>query len=324
MYNFNKKRLFSVLISPLLFNGFLFGMDEVNTESMYEEQLKRHKAEMFEKKKLNAKPILEKLGIKDNEYEILGSGAYGMVIKPKNSDYVWKLTYATIKNNLGIDEISNTTIYERFHPQYSASLLKNEKHTNVCGIIDVETFEVEGKKRYSGEDDKPYNCAIKMQYVDGKTLGEYIKEKSKTDKKFTVSGLYTLIYRVCDVLEKFRDHRLIYSDVKEENIMIDKKTNDFVIIDGDSATTPKVTRKNSIGASEREKQNMDLIALIEMAMRLVRGSIVNDKNQFDLLDFEENDIAKVEEHFNSIYEKIQNSKINNVDDFKTALLKVNR
>ena len=172
--------------------------------------------------------------------------------------------------------------------------MKGKENNNVSNIISFENNKItKGEKKYSGGNPyQPYDLAIKMQFVKGDTLCKYIKQRKENGNKYKISELYNLIYRICSVLREFREEGLIYSDIKEENIMIDKDGG-FTIIDVDSATTPKVTRKNSTeGATNGEKENMDLIALIKMALRIVRGSKnKSQKYQFDLLDFENNDIG---------------------------------
>ena len=93
--------------------------------------------ERFEEiKKSKLKPVFEKLEIKDEDYEIIGKGTYGMVIKLKgNDDFAWKFTYVTIKNT---ENLYNQN--ECFKPEETSLLLKDKKIDNVCEILDVIDF----------------------------------------------------------------------------------------------------------------------------------------------------------------------------------------
>ena len=347
MYNFNKRKLLSILISPLMFNGFLFGMEYENKENIdssnseerpekkhkkkYEKKRKTKHVEEFEKKfkerleeikKSKITPILKKLNIEDDAYEVLGSGAYGTVIKLKgNDDFAWKFTYSTIKNT---ENFYNQN--ECFELKKTALSLKGRKIDNVCEILDVIDFG--SKSEYKGEYDISYNLAIKMKYVKGKTLDKYIKDRKEKQNKYKISELYNLIISICDVLQKFRNLGLIYSDIKEENIMIDED-NGFNIVDADSATIPELTKKNSgENATEGEKNNIDLIKLVEMTLRIVRGNKdKSQKNQFDLLDFERRIPTEIVKKLKEISGRIKQGKnmkgqpINSLNDFKVELLK---
>lgn len=317
MYIFNKKRFFSILISPLLFNGFLFGMESDNENNAnvnvydfaHELLLYRHEE--------NAKTILEKLGLTEDDYEFVGFGTYSYVLRRKKDNVIYKCTYSNVKNNTDCQRTEN------FHSRRTSFKLKGKKIPHVCNIIDFKNIKkVKGKTKYNGSDPyQKYDLLVIADYVEGKTLDKYILQRNDKENKYTISELYYLVYRMCDVLKKFRDNGLIYSDVKEENIMIDEKTNDFVVIDVDSATTPKVTRKNSIeGATEGEKANMDLIALMDMALRIVCGNKTNGRSQFDLLDFEENETKYIVNKIEDIRKKIKEGKINSPDALRDALL----
>lgn len=320
MYIFNKcnrKKFFLTLISPLLFNGLLFGMESTNNKNIDD-----YKARRLELKKQNAEPMIEELGIKG--YKISGCGAYSLVVKPKDDYYAYKFTYACIANTNDSDNC------EFFRPRSSSAILMNKEINNACKIYNVISSQtIKGQEEYKGDFTQPYNLAIKMDYVNGINLDEYIKKRKEDNNPYTIIELYNLIYKICNVLEEFRKNGLIYSDIKEENIMMDKDEN-FTVIDTDSANDLGFTRKNSKGdATEGEKNNMDLIKLIEMALRLVRGNKINEvdgngvkciKNKFDLLNFGTNDAEKIVKEFKKISGKIKNSEINSPKELQSVLL----
>ena len=320
MYIFNKcnrKKFFLTLISPLLFNGLLFGMESTNNKNVDD-----YKARRLELKKKNAEPMIEELGIKG--YKISGSGAYSLVVKPKDDYCAYKFTYAHVENTNDSDNC------EFFRPRSSSAILMNKEINNACKIHNViSSQKIEGQKAYEGDSNQPYNLAIKMDYIDGVNLDKYIKNRKENNNPYTITELYNLIYNICNVLEEFRKNGLIYSDIKEENIMMDKDEN-FTVIDTDSANDLEFTRKNSKGdATEGEKNNMDLIALIEMALRLVCGTEINEidsngrqytKNKFDLLNFGTNDAEKIVKEFEQIFGKIKKSEINSPKELQSVLL----
>lgn len=107
----------------------------------------------------------------------------------------------------------------------SASL----SHPNIVGIYDV------------GEEDDIYY--IVMEYVHGKTLKEYIREKGKLDPMEAISIAKQISY----ALEHAHKNGVVHRDIKPQNIMItdDKiiKVTDFGIARASSTVTMTNTGK---------------------------------------------------------------------------------
>jgi serine/threonine protein kinase len=113
--------------------------------------------------------------------------------------------------------------------QAAASL----SHPNIVGIYDV------------GEEDGLYY--IVMEYVEGKTLKELIKENMK------LQPLQVLDYgiQICEALECAHKNRIIHRDIKSQNIMITSdgrvKVTDFGI--ARAATSSTITNTGNIFGS---------------------------------------------------------------------------
>jgi serine/threonine-protein kinase len=107
----------------------------------------------------------------------------------------------------------------RREAQAAASL----SHPNIVNIYDV------GK-----EGDTDY---IVLEYVDGKTLKEYIEEKGPLSTEETVR----IGIQICDALEHAHKNKIIHRDIKPHNILITKdgrvKVTDFGIARAVSAST---------------------------------------------------------------------------------------
>jgi serine/threonine protein kinase len=96
-------------------------------------------------------------------------------------------------------------------------------HPNIVGIYDV------------GEEDGIYY--IVMEYVNGQTLKEFIKQNGKIDYKETLK----IVYQIALALEHAHKNGVVHRDVKPHNILIteDKivKVTDFGIARASSSTT---------------------------------------------------------------------------------------
>lgn len=127
--------------------------------------------------------------------------------------------------------ISDSEFIQRFkvESQAAASL----SHPNIVPIYDV-----------GNEDDIHY---IVMEFIDGKTLKEYISEKKFLPWKTAVN----IAIQICSALEHAHKNHIVHRDIKPHNIMITEdliaKVTDFGIARAASSSTLTMTG-NAIGS----------------------------------------------------------------------------
>ena len=128
--------------------------------------------------------------------EKLGQGAMGTVYKAKQ---VRMDRYVAIKVLLP-ELAANTTIKQRFLQEARASARLN--HPNV--ITGIDAGEIEGL------------CYFAMEYVEGKTLQQLVKERGAMDERQALDA----ILQVAKALEHAEKLSIVHRDVKPDNIMI--------------------------------------------------------------------------------------------------------
>ena len=141
--------------------------------------------------------MLNKGYILDDKYEvikILGMGGMGTVYLCKNTrlDNLWAIKETKKDNKVDIDNLTESNI------------LKKLNHPGIPKIIDIFS---ENSKFYLVE-----------EYIEGKTLKEYVKESSN----LKVEEACRIISSLCDIIEYLHSFNppIIYRDVKPSNIMI--------------------------------------------------------------------------------------------------------
>lgn len=167
-------------------------------------------------------------------YEIkekVGGGGMGIVYKAKCRLLNRYVAVKVLRDEFVSDEqfIKNF----RKESQAAASL----SHPNIVGIYDVGVDE--------GEEHHIHY--IVMEYIDGKTLNEIIKEKGRLSIKETID--YSL--QIAEAIDHAHKNQIIHRDIKPHNIMVTKdgriKVTDFGI--ARAATSSTLTATSSVVGS---------------------------------------------------------------------------
>lgn len=167
------------------------------------------------------------LGDRYTIVEKVGEGGMAIVYKAKCS---LLNRYVAIKV-LRKEFINDEEFIEKFkrEAQAAASL----SHANIVNVYDVGM-----------QDDIYY---IVMEYLDGKTLKDIIKEKGKIDTEETLD----ISMKVVDALNHAHANKVIHRDIKPHNIMVTSdgrvKVTDFGI--ARAATSSTITSTNSVMGS---------------------------------------------------------------------------
>lgn len=187
---------------------------------------------------------LKKLG----RYEILGTlgkGAMGHVYKGVDPAINRPVALKTIRLDFVNDIEEMEELKERlFREAQAAGKLS---HPNIVTIYDV-----------GSEDQLQY---IAMEYLDGRTLEDLIKKKTKLNFKI----ISKVITQICDALEYAHDKGIVHRDIKPANIMItsdyDVKLLDYGIarVDSNSMTKTGIAMgtPNYISPEQLKGQSVD-------------------------------------------------------------------
>ncbi|MCJ7813072.1 protein kinase, partial [bacterium] len=131
--------------------------------------------------------------------EKLGEGGMGVVYKAQDT----KLDRLVALKFLPIHLTASETDKARFLQEAKAASASAINHPNVCVIHDIQEH-----------DEQQF---IVMEYVDGKTLRERIKEGLKIKESIEYA------IQIAEALEAAHEQSIIHRDIKSENIMINTK-----------------------------------------------------------------------------------------------------
>ncbi|MFC7392505.1 Stk1 family PASTA domain-containing Ser/Thr kinase [Scopulibacillus cellulosilyticus] len=163
-------------------------------------------------------------------YEIISRlGDGGMAIVYKARDLILERLVAV---KILRSEFSNDDDFiRRFHRE--AESVSSLSHPNIVSIYDI------------GEEDDCY--FIVMEYVDGETLKDFIKQHSP----IPIAEAVYILKQIALALEHAHDHGIVHRDIKPHNILIDEqggvKVTDFGIAVAMNSAT--ITFTNSIMGS---------------------------------------------------------------------------
>ncbi|MFI3263019.1 MAG: serine/threonine-protein kinase [Rikenellaceae bacterium] len=106
-------------------------------------------------------------------------------------------------------------------------------HANICRTVNFEQFPDIGN-------------AIVMEWIDGRTLNEYIKEKKHSPKE-----LQRIIEQLCDALSYAHKRQTIHRDLKPQNIIITHNGDNLKLLDFGLSDTDYYTALKEPAGSRR-------------------------------------------------------------------------
>jgi len=137
----------------------------------------------------------------------LGRGAMGIVYKAKDTALDRMVAYKTVSNAIK----DNPASLKYFLSE--AKSLAALNHSNVVTVFDV------------GQEN--HNYYITMEYVDGRSLADFVREKGRLSTRNCV----VIATKICSGLEYAHSKNVVHRDIKPSNIMIsnqgDVKIMDF-------------------------------------------------------------------------------------------------
>ena len=154
--------------------------------------------------------------------------------------HVYKARCRLLNRNVAIKVLKDEYVNDeefikkfRRESQAAASL----SHPNIVNVYDVGMDEIDGNKIYY----------IVMEYINGKTLKDVIREKGKLSIEETLS----FSIQIAEALEHAHKNHIVHRDIKPHNIMITEdgrvKVTDFGIARAATASTVTTT-SNVIGS----------------------------------------------------------------------------
>jgi serine/threonine protein kinase/Flp pilus assembly protein TadD len=127
--------------------------------------------------------------------EKLGEGGMGVVYKAQDTKLDRMVALKFLSKDLLCDEEAKTRFV---HEAKAASALN---HPNINTIHEID--EVEGE------------CFIAMEYIEGKSIKELIKEK-----KLSTEEILQIALQVCEALTAAHEKEIVHRDIKSDNIML--------------------------------------------------------------------------------------------------------
>ena len=143
-------------------------------------------------------------GTKLGNYKVeslLGRGGMGVVYKARQISLDRSVALKILPPSLS----SDSSFVKRF--QREARAVAKFSHPNIVQIFDI-----------SIQEDLHF---FSMEYVEGKTLDDVLKEKGK----LTVGEAVRIMTQAAQGIEHAHNNRIIHRDIKPSNIILDKREN---------------------------------------------------------------------------------------------------
>jgi len=155
--------------------------------------------------------------------EKLGEGGMGVVYKAKDTKLDRIVALKFLPKHLLCDEEAKMRFV---HEAKAASALN---HPNITTIHEID--EVEGE------------CFICMEYIEGKSVKELIKEK-----RFSIENILRIAIQVCEALTAAHEKEIVHRDIKSDNIMLTPRVQ-VKIMDFGLAKLKGVTKVTKTGTT---------------------------------------------------------------------------
>ena len=176
------------------------------------------------------------------------------------------------KDNLSDNEFfankkKSNNIEKKFYPKKNSNEEQKHKIKRKSNYNYIEDSLIKSKISQENVPDLNMYFFIQMEYCQGMTLLEYIKDHSKTG--INNKTLYTFTYQIIKSLARIHENKIVHRDINPENIFIDNE-NSIKIGDFSSAKEiPSTKFKKKIYLNNR------------MILSQSTGNIAKDANNFN-------------------------------------------
>jgi serine/threonine-protein kinase len=257
--------------------------------------------------------------------EKLGEGGMGVVYKAQDTKLDRIVALKFLPKHLLCDESAKTRFV---HEAKAASALN---HTNITTIYEID--EVEGE------------CFICMEYVEGKSIKELIKQKM-----FSIEEILNISIQIAEGLNVAHKKGIVHRDIKSDNIMLTDeglvKIMDFGLakLKGVSKLTKTGTTLGTMQYMSPEQvqgievdQRSDIFSFGVVLYEMITGqlpfkdeheaaiiySIINETPE-PLARYKANVPDGLQRIVDKAMEKNRDLRFQHVDDLRTDLLKIKR
>jgi serine/threonine-protein kinase len=257
--------------------------------------------------------------------EKLGEGGMGVVYKAQDTKLDRIVALKFLPKHLLCDESAKTRFV---HEAKAASALN---HTNITTIHEID--EVEGE------------CFICMEYVEGKSIKELIKQKM-----FSIEEILNISIQIAEGLNVAHKKGIVHRDIKSDNIMLTDeglvKIMDFGLakLKGVSKLTKTGTTLGTMQYMSPEQvqgievdQRSDIFSFGVVLYEMITGqlpfkdeheaaiiySIINETPE-PLARYKANVPDGLQRIVDKAMEKNRDLRFQHVDDLRTDLLKIKR
>lgn len=173
-------------------------------------------------------------------------------------------------NTVSAFDGSNKELYKKYLERFYAEAKALAKLKNIDGIVNVQDYFTENETAY-----------IVMEYVDGKDIKEYAKEKGG---KINVNEALKLMRSVAESLKQLHNSNIIHRDISPDNIMLDKRGKTMLIDLGASREFGDRQKSMSVllkpgyapleqyNSSEKQGPYTDIYAFCATLYRIITGT----------------------------------------------------